>query len=115
MAFLLLSLSQWFGAQGAECGIKQWTGYYCPGCGGTRCANDLIRGHLLEAWAHNALLTAGALLFTSGCIYLIIRMTLLGKPAPKINISPLWIGGILITIILFTLLRNLPEFSSLAP
>lgn len=115
MAFFLLSLSRWLSAQGSKCGVLQWTGYYCPGCGGTRCANDLVHGQLLAAFGHNALLTSGALLFSAGCLFLIVRMTLLGKPAPTINPSSRWIWVILTTILLFTILRNLERFSFLAP
>ena len=115
LAFSFLSTSRWFGAQGARCAIKQWTGYYCPGCGGTRCASDLIHGHFLEALGHNALLTTGALIFLLGNLYLIIRITILGKTPPKINLSPILIWVILGTVILFAILRNLDTFSYLAP
>lgn len=35
--------------QGAPCTIYRFTGWYCPGCGGTRALRSLVHGHLLES------------------------------------------------------------------
>ncbi len=113
-----LSLRQWLGHQPAHCAIHSATGLHCPGCGGTRCAHDLLAGNWQHALGHHALLTMGALSLSAISLYLIVRITILGKSTPKIpNISTsfIWVGlGI---IILFTLLRNIPAwpFSLLAP
>jgi hypothetical protein len=115
MAFLLLTLTRWMGGQGAECGIKKWTGCYCPGCGGTRCATALIHGKLLHAFSLNALLTSGVILFSAGCLYLIIRISILNQPPPTLRISSRWIWVILTIITLFTILRNTTTFGFLAP
>ena len=98
-----------------SCAIQKLTGFDCPGCGGTRCARDLFHGDLISAFDHNAMLALGAILFFAGSIYLIIRVTLLGKQAPPFpHISNLWIWLGVAGIILFTILRNTPAFSWLA-
>lgn len=117
-AALILGMTRLLGQQGAKCFIHQSTGLHCPGCGGTRCAHDLTAGNWLDALNHHALLTIGAFLFGCLSLYLIVRITILGKPAPKLpNIpsSSIWLGVGLIA--LFTILRNIPAwpFSLLAP
>ncbi len=36
-------------AQGAPCTIYRLTGWYCPGCGGTRALKALLHGHLIAS------------------------------------------------------------------
>lgn len=100
------------------CGFLKFTGLHCPGCGGTRCALDILNGDLLSAFSHNAMLATGLILFLLGSGYLILRMTILGKPAPRMpDIRPSWLWTVGGGIILFTILRNIPAwpFSLLAP
>ena len=115
---LFLVLTRWLGAQSSGCFLHQNTGLHCPGCGGTRCTNDLIAGNWLEALSHHALLTIGLVIFGALSLYFIVRVTILGKPAPALSsiaIPCLWIA--LGLLVLFTLLRNIPAwpFSLLAP
>lgn len=113
-----LTLTHWLSSQNSHCLIHSSTGWHCPGCGGTRAFHDVASGNGSDALSHHALLVVGMFSFSCISLYLIIRITILGKPAPQLpNISTSWIwvgGGI---IILFTLLRNIPAwpFSLLAP
>ncbi len=114
--FFFLKLTHVLSSPATECAIKKLTGLYCPGCGGTRCAREILNAHWLTAMSHNAMLMIGFLIFMIGSIYLIVRITILGKTAPKfpeIKSQWLWLG--LAGIALFTILRNLPAFSFLAP
>lgn len=62
------------------------------------------------------MLTLGVAILAIGSIYLIIRVTLLGKNPPAVpNIHTRWIWGSVAGIILFTILRNTETFSWLAP
>ncbi|BDS08069.1 hypothetical protein NT6N_31090 [Oceaniferula spumae] len=118
LAVIFLSIANWQGSKGTECGVRKFTGLHCPGCGGTRCAQDLVAGNWLEALDHNAILACGALLFVALCIYLIVRITILGKPAPAFpNLTGKWIWFGIGGIFLFTVLRNIPAwpFNLLAP
>lgn len=117
-AAFFLSFSQWIGSKGTHCFIHSATGFHCPGCGGTRCAHDLLAGNWQHALGHHALLVVSVIGLSVISLYLIVRITILGKPAPKIpNISTSFIWGGLGIIILFTVLRNIPAwpFSLLAP
>lgn len=114
----LLWFAHWLGRMGVGCFFYSLTGWHCPGCGGTRCAADLAAGNWRQALGHNALLTAGAAAFAAASIYLVTKVTVLGKPAPRAPEVParlLWAGFLL--IILFTVLRNMPAwpFTLLAP
>lgn len=100
------------------CGIKKITGFDCPGCGGTRCAQNILHGNWMTAFGYNPLLMTGFMLTMAFSCYLIIRITILGKAAPRLpGISGrlIWFG--LTGIVLFTLLRNIPTypFTLLAP
>lgn len=36
-----------------ECGMYAMTGYYCPGCGGTRAVRALFRGHIITCFCYH--------------------------------------------------------------
>lgn len=122
MIFLFLSFSGELENAEAQplpmCGVKKLTGFHCPGCGGTRCAQNIIEGNWLGAFGYNPLLMSGFILVMAICLYLIVRITLLGKAPPRIaNINTQWIWLGLAGIALFTILRNIPTypFTLLAP
>lgn len=114
----MLATAYYASSPDSTCGIRKLTGFHCPGCGGTRCAYALIQGHFLSALSYNALLFLGLAMFALGSTYLIIRMTILGKPAPSIpDIHARWLWLALGGIALFTIIRNIPTwpFTLLAP
>ena len=36
-----------------ECAFKRATGFYCPGCGGTRAVDSLLSGHFIRAFIYH--------------------------------------------------------------
>lgn len=116
-AAVMLSVIHLAGAS-SGCGFHRLTGLHCPGCGGTRCGHALLRGDLRSALSHNALVFTGLVLFLSGSGYLIVRMTILGKPAPRIpEIGVRWLWVAFAGVVAFAILRNIPAwpFKLLAP
>ena len=100
---------------GLCCLFRELTGLYCPGCGSGRAALALLRGHMPEAFSHNALL------FVLGvpCAVLLgreyLRFVFPGLKLKK-PVLPAWAGSTALALILaFWLLRNLPGFAFLAP
>jgi hypothetical protein len=113
---ILLGFAHITGGLALECALFKFTGLYCPGCGGTRCASALLHGNFAQAWSFNAMFTLGAITFALCSFYLIARITLLGKSAPKRPVIPTqWYWAGLGGLLLFTVLRNTQTFAWLAP
>ncbi|MFI1813205.1 DUF2752 domain-containing protein [Streptomyces sp. NPDC020422] len=95
------------------CPLLRFTGIYCPGCGGLRSAHAFVHGDLGAAFGANALAVIGYGVFAVLMAVWLVR-ALRGIPM-RLAVSPvLWwgIGGVLAV---FTLVRNLPFGSALAP
>lgn len=93
---------------GIPCIFHKLTNFYCPGCGMTRAFISLIRLNLYQAFRYNMLVIIYIPFFI---IYGINKYILKNKY--KI---PRFIFYILLVItILFAILRNIPNFSFLAP
>lgn len=45
------------------CIFHRVTGFYCPGCGGTRAVRLLLEGHILESLYHHPLVFYGVVLY----------------------------------------------------
>ncbi len=75
------------------CPLYTWTGFLCPGCGGTRAIAALLHGHWAEAWHLNPLVVSA---IPAGLAYAIWK--------PKIPTS-LWIA-LSMGVCLFGMLRN---------
>ncbi|MHA4778059.1 DUF2752 domain-containing protein [Streptomyces sp. MSC1_001] len=95
------------------CPLLRFTGVYCPGCGGLRSAHAFVHGDLPAALGANALAVVGYGLFAVVMVLWLIR-ALRGVPM-RFAISPAWWWGIGAVLALFTLVRNLPLGSALAP
>ena len=93
-----------------KCPIHELTHLQCPGCGATRAAAALLRGHLAEAMHLNALVT---LLLPFVAVWGIVcyRRVLQRKsvrwpqPPPAVLYSALTLSAV------FTVIRNLPHHS----
>ena len=93
------------------CPFNRLTGLYCPVCGMTRAAYELLHLHILRAIRDNALIV---LLIGPGAAYMVLREYvnfLAGRIIWKQIPFPKWMFVSLITIaIVFTILRNIPVF-----
>jgi hypothetical protein len=89
------------------------TGLNCPGCGATRAAYQLLHGHLLNALRDNALfvLTLAALAAQSAWW----AMKKIRNQPVEFVVSPKVLWALLVITLVFTGLRNLPEFAWLSP
>ena len=45
------------------CLFHLWTGWYCPGCGGTRAVRELLRGHTFKSFLYHPAVVYGAFLY----------------------------------------------------
>lgn len=95
------------------CLVYHVTGLYCPGCGAMRAVHSLLAGDLLLALRSNVLIMA-ALPVTALVIGMWTRHRIQGRPTTVPLPRPLVIA-LLVAIVLFTALRNIPAFWFLAP
>ena len=97
------------------CIIHKLTGFYCPGCGITRCLFSLIKGHIYEAFMYNQLVF---ILLPFILIYVIYETYLYitnQKDDIMIKIPNYWFIILLVITIGYGILRNLEIFSYLRP
>ncbi|MEU1282537.1 DUF2752 domain-containing protein [Streptomyces sp. NPDC005805] len=95
------------------CPLLSVTGLYCPGCGGLRSAHAFVHGDLAAAFGANAAAVAGYLVFAVLWAVWVVR-AVRGRPM-RVGVPPLWgwvLGGVLVV---FSVVRNLPFGSALAP
>ncbi|WP_407640282.1 DUF2752 domain-containing protein [Actinacidiphila rubida] len=95
------------------CPLLTYTGLYCPGCGGLRCAHALAHGRLGTALGDNALAVAGfaffAVVWTAWCAAALRGRTF----APSLTRAHRWAFWTL--LIAFGVVRNLPFGRALVP
>jgi hypothetical protein len=92
------------------------TGLYCPGCGTLRGLHQLLHGHLMAALDLNPLMVVASpyLIYSYACY---VSPVFFRRKLPRLSIPPQWIKGILVVILAYWVLRNIPvfPFSWLAP
>lgn len=99
-----------------RCMLYVTTGIYCPGCGSQRALYHLVHGQLATALRCNALL----ILLLPFLAFFSARYSLrwaAHKPLPPLVVRSWWIKLLVVVVILFTVLRNIPcsPFIYLAP
>ena len=92
------------------------TGYHCPGCGTLRALHQLLNGHVLTAFGLNPL-TLLALPLVGYALLSTLVMAVSDRRLPSVFIPANWIWGLLVAVLLFWVLRNVPvyPFTWLAP
>ncbi len=95
------------------CPLLQLTGIYCPGCGGLRSAHAVAHGDLAAAFGANAMAVIGYGVFAVVMVVWLIR-AVRGAPM-RIALTPVWWWSLGPALLIFTLIRNLPFGSALAP
>lgn len=95
------------------CLFHKLTGLYCPGCGGTRAAYQLLHGHLLLALRDNALFMLTLVVLLVRGVWFAARK-ICRQPA-TLAVPPKVLWAFLVAAIVFSIFRNLPAFSFLSP
>lgn len=95
------------------CPFLAVTGWYCPGCGALRAVHALAHGDLVSALARNPF-TVIALGYVAVIWLLWLQRRVRARPAQWL--APPWVlYAVLVTILLFGVLRNLPGWTWLSP
>ncbi|MFG3493607.1 DUF2752 domain-containing protein [Streptomyces sp. NPDC047928] len=95
------------------CPLLRFTGLYCPGCGGLRSAHAFIHGDLGTAVGANAVAVAGYGLFAVLMVLWLVR-AVRGLPV-RVTLSAAWWWAFGALLVIFTVVRNLPFGSMIAP
>ena len=92
------------------------TGLHCPGCGTLRGLHQLLHGNLIGAFGYNPY-TMLALPFIGYAFLSALTSATRGKRLPSVFVHPALIWGLLVAVLSFWVLRNLPvyPFTALAP
>lgn len=105
-------------ANNGLCSFKEITGLECPGCGGQRSIYHLLHGDVLQALHYNAffIIAAPFLLYF---YYIGVRVYILKQEQylKSFVFSSYFAYSLLIAVIVFFILRNIPlfPFTYLAP
>lgn len=121
-SFIILLFYNYYAISGdqwsVQCGFHDMTGWLCPGCGGQRAFYYLLHGNLLTALQHNLLILI-ILPFLVYAYVVIGQIYLVGnkKFEKYLNMKPWYAYALIIVIVLFFILRNIPisPFTLLAP
>lgn len=62
-AIFFLCPNIWRRIRPMPCLFHLFTGYYCPGCGGTRAVRELLKGHIVKSVYYHPLVLYGAVLY----------------------------------------------------
>lgn len=91
------------------CPLYRFTGLACPGCGLTRGFHALLHGDVVKALDHNALIPLFVLVI--GFLFVtLVLLALRGRGLMKLSASPPFLVGILVVLLSFGVLRNLPFY-----
>ncbi|AWZ06468.1 MULTISPECIES: DUF2752 domain-containing protein [unclassified Streptomyces] len=96
------------------CPLFRLSGVLCPGCGGLRSAHAFAHGDLVTALGANALAVAGYFVFAGFMVLWLVR-AVRGRPGPRFAVKPAYWWGIGAVALVFSVVRNLPLGSFLAP
>lgn len=95
------------------CQFHALTGLYCPGCGATRAAYQLLHGNWVIALHDNALFVLSLAALAARGIWFLKRRA--NHQPVSYFIPPVALWVFLVVALVFVALRNLPAFSFLAP
>lgn len=99
-----------------SCPFYSVTNIYCPGCGSQRATHQILNGNIIEGIRHNYMigLLAIVLLYQA---FIFITNKILNKNTANLLHKSKVTMSILIIVILFWILRNIPmfPFTELAP
>ena len=95
------------------CQFHRLTGLNCPGCGGTRAVYALLHGEFFTTLRDNALLVGGLIFFALRAIWFAAAKSRARSNAEFFPVKFFWM--LLVIMMVFAVLRNLPAFAFLSP
>ena len=90
-----------------RCLLYTLSGWQCPGCGGLRATHHLLHGRFVTAFHYNPLLLLSLPILGTIFISHLLRIVT-GRSFTNPFKQSIWIWLLLIVVLLFGILRNLP-------
>ena len=112
---LLLILYEQLDGKSLQCPFYQLTKLYCPGCGSGRAVRALLQGEFAQSFRWNPLLYLLGVPAAIAVLYEYVRIVFLPWKLRPIVLSRGVCFLLLVLIIAWWILRNIPAFSFLAP
>lgn len=99
------------------CPFYTLTGFYCPGCGSQRAISALLHGDFIAACKFNILMIASLPFILYAALIFVLNTFREKQIIQKIFYSVFFVRTVLILVLVFWFLRNVPQypFSLLAP
>jgi len=99
-----------------SCPFRHVTGFYCPGCGSLRAMHELLHGNLYAAFRLNPMTVVALPFIAYGLASQAVRH-LAGRGLPTVFVRAGWIWALLVVMLAYWALRNVPGLPSawLAP
>lgn len=95
------------------CPFLAVTGWFCPGCGSLRALHALAHGDVVAALGRNPLTVLAAPALVAWWVAWAVRSW---RGRPRRHLAPAWaVWALLVVVLLFTVVRNLPAGAFLAP
>ena len=88
------------------CLFHKWTGYYCPGCGGTRAVKALLRGDIIDSFCYHPVVIYGAVLYSWYMISHTIQHLSKGRLRISMPYTEKYLYGAVIIIIVQWIFKN---------
>ena len=100
-----------------HCPFHTLTGLYCPGCGSQRALSSLLHADFLQAINFNILLVISLPFLIYAAIVAVVNAFKKQQVKQQIFYSPFFVKTVLVIVIAFWILRNIPKypFNLLAP
>ena len=93
----------------SPCYFHKWTGFYCPGCGGTRAVKELLAGHLRASFIYHPAVPLAGALYLWFMISHTIEILSGGKLRTGMKYSDKYLYIILVLILIQCLVKNLAK------
>ena len=91
------------------CPFRFLTGFDCPGCGTLRGLHQLLRGNILSALDLNVMMVL-TLPYLGISLLTVLAADFTGRDVVRVPVPATLVWGILATIILFWVARNIPVY-----
>ena len=111
----LIWIYEYNGGSGLTCPFYRLTGLYCPGCGSGRAVQALYHGHLIKAVRYNILLPVLGLPSLAVLTHEYLRVVFPALKLRPVYVSQAAVKAVIVIVIAFWVLRNVPALSFLAP